>query len=73
MSQDERFERAKRVGRLLNGFKLFAMDSIMEGRSDGVTDHIEFLKRLLEFYCVGHDLEDEATSEAILEVVKPKR
>lgn len=61
MSERERFERAKHVARLVEEFKIFCMDSVMDGMSDGIEDHFNFLECALETF--REIKEDEAEDE----------
>lgn len=59
MSDQERFERAKFIAKLVDEFKLFCMDSIMDGMGDDLEDHFDFLDSALEtFIDIKADLDE---------------
>lgn len=48
MDDLERFERGKHLAKLVEEFKLFVMDSTIEGHADNFQDQLEYLESALE-------------------------
>jgi hypothetical protein len=60
LTELERFDRAKFIGKLIDEFKLHSMDAVMDGISDGIEDHFNFLQASLDVF--------EETYEEIKEI-----
>jgi hypothetical protein len=50
LSELERFDRAKFIGKLIDEFKVHSMDAVMDGISDGIEDHFSFLQASLDVF-----------------------
>ncbi len=70
MSERERFERAKYVAKLVEEFKVFCMDSVMEGMADDHEDHFNFIEVALEVF---RDIKEEQSEDDAWEQARGKR